>query len=87
MNPVLSIICIALNVATLVLFARVIWSWFPPPREGPLLAIYRVLLAVTEPVLKPLRSAIPPLRMGMVGLDVSVLVVFVVLVVLRQAIC
>ena len=40
---------------------------------------------VTEPVLKPLRALIPPVRAGGMGLDLSMIVAFVILFVLRQA--
>jgi YggT family protein len=40
---------------------------------------------VTEPVLRPLRGIIPPVRMGAVGLDVSLLLLFVILFVIRSA--
>lgn len=86
-NPISSILCFVFGAATLVLFARAICSWFPTPPSGPLRMIFTGLVTITEPVLKPLRSAIPPLRMGAFRLDISIIVAFVVLLVLRQAIC
>ena len=38
-----------------------------------------------EPVLRPLRNMIPPVRAGGVGLDLSIIVAFVILAVLRSA--
>lgn len=42
---------------------------------------------VTEPVLRPFRSLIPPVRTGAVALDLSPIIVFVILEVLQQVIC
>lgn len=86
-NPIQGILCWVLAAYTLVLFARAIWSFFPPPRHPILRRIYGVLLAITEPILRPLRKVIEPVRMGAIGFDVSFLVVVIVLMVLRQALC
>ena len=37
------------------------------------------LASICEPVLRPIRRIIPPVRVGGVGLDLSVLVVFLVI--------
>ena len=89
-NAVLSIVCVVLNIYTIVLFIRVIVSWaylfgFRPPYTGPVRKILDLLEDVTEPVLKPLRAMIPPVRAGGMGLDLSMIVAFVILFVLRQA--
>ena len=39
-------------------------------------AIARVFYALTEPVLAPIRSVIPPVQMGGMGLDLSPMIVF-----------
>jgi YggT family protein len=89
-NALLSILCIFLNVYTILLFVRVIVSWafmfgFRPPYSGPLRTILDLLDDVTEPILRPLRALIPPIRAGGVGLDLSILIAFVILAVLRTA--
>jgi YggT family protein len=91
-NPALEIFCIVLTVFTIVLFVRVLVSWaylfgFRPPITGPLRTILDLLEDLTEPVLRPLRALIPPIRAGGMGLDVSIIVAFVILAVLRQAFC
>ena len=53
-----------LVVYWVILFIRIIASWFPPPREGPLRTVMRGIYAVTDPVLRPLRSLVPPIRAG-----------------------
>jgi YggT family protein len=42
---------------------------------------------VTEPVLRPFRQVIPPVRMGAAALDVSILVVFLIVTLLQRAVC
>jgi YggT family protein len=87
---VLDILCVVLTIYTIVLFVRVLVSWaylfgFRPPISGPLRTIIDLLEDVTEPVLRPLRALIPPIRAGGVGLDLSIIIAFVILAVLRQA--
>ena len=89
-NPALDILCIVLTIYTILLFVRVIVSWaflfgFRPPYTGPVRTILDLLEDVTEPVLKPLRALIPPVRAGGMGLDLSMIVAFVILAVLRRA--
>jgi YggT family protein len=89
-NPALEILCVVLTIYTIVLFVRVIVSWaylfgFRPPLSGPVRTILDLLEDVTEPVLRPLRALIPPVRAGGMGLDLSIIVAFVILAVLRTA--
>jgi YggT family protein len=89
-NALLNILCVVLTVYTILLFVRVIISWatmfgLRPPYSGPLRTILDLLEDVTEPVLRPLRALIPPIRAGGVGLDLSIIIAFVILAVLRQA--
>lgn len=89
-NPALDILCIVLRIYTIVLFVRVLASWayvfgFRPPLTGPVRTILDLLEDVTEPVLRPLRALIPPVRAGGMGLDLSIIVAFVILAVLRTA--
>jgi YggT family protein len=91
-SVVLDIVCLVLAVYTIVLLIRVIVSWailfgFRPPYSGPLRMVIDLLEDVTEPVLRPLRALIPPIRAGGVGLDLSIIIAFVILAVLRQAFC
>jgi YggT family protein len=47
--------------------------------DSPFHKIQHVLSAICEPVLRPVRRIIPPVRVGGVGLDLSVLIVFLVI--------
>ena len=68
----------ALQVYQLVLLARVLMSWIP--NLDPNNPIARFLYQATEPVLAPIRNALPPLG----GIDLSPLVVFLGISVLMQ---
>lgn len=80
------VVCWLLGAYLLVLLAHVIFSWVPRPPE-PLQPVVAGVRAITEPVLSPLRRAIPPVRLGAAALDVSILIVFFGLSILRSAIC
>jgi YggT family protein len=84
----MAVICVALWLASILLFVRVIVSWIAmfgarPPVSGPLRAGYDLLFQLTEPMLKPLRAIVPPVGM----FDLSVAVAFVIIFVLRTALC
>ncbi len=66
----------------LILLVRILSSWFPVPPSGPIATLVSFSYKVTEPVLRPLRQAIPPVRMGAMGLDLSATIVFIVLMIL-----
>ena len=89
-SAVQDVLCIVLTAYTIILFIKVLVSWaflfgFRPPYSGPLRTILDLLDDVTEPVLRPLRALIPPIRAGGVGLDLSIIIAFVILSVLRVA--
>jgi YggT family protein len=77
-----TVLCALVTVFIVVLFLRVVLSWFPPPSGGAA-TFYRVLLDLTEPILAPLRRMIPPI--GMLDLSVTVLLVFLFIV--RGIVC
>ncbi len=73
----------ALTALMVVLVLRAVLSWFPP--GGPLLAqVNSVCFSATEWLLAPVRRVVPPLRLGGAMLDMSFLVVFLVIVILRS---
>jgi YggT family protein len=61
---------------TLIMLAYVIFSWVPRPPE-PLVPIRLGSAALVDPVLRPLRGVIPPLRLGGIALDLSIIVLFI----------
>ncbi|MEM7141498.1 MAG: YggT family protein [Actinomycetota bacterium] len=81
------IICLLLLLALILFALRVVISWFPLDPDGGAAVFAGFLYMVTDPVLRPLRRAIPPLRIGGVALDLSVIIVFFAISILRGAIC
>jgi YggT family protein len=79
-----------LGIYWAILFARVIASWFELAARrsgyGPGAQVVRVLNALTDPVLRPVRGLLPPIRMGGMGLDLSPIIVFIVVGILFRAI-
>jgi YggT family protein len=89
-NVVLDVLWWIVTIYMIILFVKVILSWalmfgFRPPISGPGRWLLDLLDDVTEPVLRPLRRIIPPVRAGGIGLDVSIIVAFVILWVLQIA--
>ena len=81
-----TIIAWILQAYVIVIFARVILSWFPITPGTPVESVMRVLYAVTEPVLGPIRRVLPPMRMGGMGLDLSPIVVLIGLQIISRAV-
>jgi len=77
------LLCGLIQVYMLVLIARAVTSWFPVRPGSPFASVTRVLIDLTEPVLAPIRRVIPPAGM----FDLSFMVLFFGLVLVRGAIC
>jgi YggT family protein len=79
----IAIIIVLLNLYLLVLLGYVILSFVIAyahlSYDSPVFKVQRVFSALCDPVLNPIRRIIPPARIGNVGLDVSVLVLFLVI--------
>jgi uncharacterized protein YggT (Ycf19 family) len=70
-----------------ILLAVIILSWIPVTRsDGGLAQTNRVLRALTEPVLAPLRAILPRPSFGGVGIDLSALVALILLEFLNRII-
>lgn len=74
-----SLLLTVIQILSLLIFARAIFSWFDPGFSS---QIGRILFQITEPIIAPIRQVLPP--MGM--LDLSVLVALVLLMILQQLI-
>jgi len=89
MDAVERVVCAALFVFWILLLARVVISLLQafggmrPPLGGPLRSGFDGLFAITEPPLRLLRAIVPPVG----RIDISVLVAFVLINVLRVAVC
>ncbi|HEY0399384.1 MAG TPA: YggT family protein [Acidimicrobiia bacterium] len=76
------VLCQLLNLYFIILFARVILSWFPLQPGTALASIASIIYQVTEPVMGPVRRIIPTVGM----IDISPIVVFFGLRIIQGAI-
>lgn len=74
-----TILLALLNILSLLLIARALFSWFDP---GFTSAIGKILFDITEPIVAPVRQVLPSTGM----LDLSIMVTLLLLVILRQLI-
>ena len=81
------LVCRLLEAYVIIMFARIILSWFPISPNGGLSTVYSFLFTLTEPILGPIRRLIPPIGMGGMGFDLSPLIVLLGIGLLRGAIC
>ncbi|GIE87560.1 YggT family protein [Actinoplanes regularis] len=87
----LSIVSWALLIVQFLLIARAVLDWSVvlagPATPGSVRSrVYGGVFAVTEPILAPVRRLIPPLRAGGMSIDLSFIVVFLAVVILRSLI-
>lgn len=81
-------LALALQLFTMALLVRIILSWMVTltpdwqPR-GPMLVLAEAVYTVTDPPVKAIRRVIPPIGSGAVKLDVSVLMLFFIVGILR----
>jgi YggT family protein len=78
-----------LTIYLVVLVGRMIFGWVQVfARDwrptGILLVLAEAIFTVTDPPLKFLRRFIPPLRIGMVAMDLSFMVLFIVVLILLE---
>jgi YggT family protein len=75
---VFNIIAYLVEAYVVVLIARALLSWLPARPGTALYRVVRALDAVTEPVLRPIRRVLPPIRAGGMGIDLSIIIVVIV---------
>lgn len=82
------VLLILIQIYTLLLIARIVTEMiqafsrnFQPPRWFVFIA--EPIFMVTDPPVKALRKVIPPLQMNNVSLDLSVIVLFVIMMILQ----
>jgi len=77
------IISVLLTIYWLVLLGRIVLDLIIGLTGGRGLSgmaiIYGILYDLTEPILRPIRRLLPPLRVGAVALDLSPIIVFVLI--------
>jgi YggT family protein len=78
-----------LTIYLVILIGRMIFGWVQVfARDwrptGFVLVLAEAIFTVTDPPLKFLRRFIPPLRLGMVAMDLSFMVLFIVVLILLE---
>jgi YggT family protein len=78
-----------LTIYLVILVGRMIFGWVQVfARDwrptGVILVLAEAIYTVTDPPLRFLRRFIPPLRLGMVALDLSFMVLFIVVLILLE---
>jgi len=84
-------VLVFIRIYYFIIFGRIIMSWFMIGAGGAegnetASSIYRILYGLTEPLLAPLRSVIPTIKMGMGYLDLSPIVLLILLRIAQQII-
>jgi YggT family protein len=80
------LVCWALQLFVILIFVRIILSWFPAS-EGLFMTVQQFVFKATEWAMGPLRRLIPPVRLGAAAMDLSPLVLLIGISVLRGIIC
>ncbi len=75
MNAVFNILADIVAVYIVIMVAYAVSSWLPREPGSVITRIYGVLALACEPVLRPVRRMIPPVRTGGGAIDLSVLIV------------
>jgi YggT family protein len=75
---IFDVIAYLIEVYIVVLIVRALLSWFPARPGTGFASLVRALDAVTEPVLRPIRRILPPVGVGGMAIDLSILVVVIV---------
>ena len=76
MSPIQNLLLAALDIYTIIIVVRAVFSWLPPRHRAS--RLYLFIDNITEPVLRPIRRVLP--RMGMIDLSPLVLLVGLMLV-------
>lgn len=83
----MAVLCWLINAYVLAIFVRIVLSWFPINEDGLVATFHGLLHLITEPVLGPVRKALPTARFGNVGLDLSPILVIVGATILSRVLC
>ncbi|MCP3996685.1 MAG: YggT family protein [bacterium] len=87
----MGLLCRLLSLVWIALIAWIILSYVVNfgrlPWGHPIRKIYDAMSNVINPVLAPIRRVLPPLRAGGMGLDLSPMVLFLIIIVLQNILC
>lgn len=77
----MDVLCGLVDLFVMLVFVRVVLSWFPVDPRGPVGQVARLVSAVTDPVMEPVRRVLP--SVGPIDISPIVVVLFLNLVVKR----
>jgi YggT family protein len=81
------LVCGLLQLYLLIVLVRIVMSWFPIRPGGVGQQIAGVLITLTEPILGPLRRAVPSVPLGGMRLDLSPLILLFGIRIVQGVIC
>ncbi len=74
-----NLLCVALQLFVLLIFARILLSWFPAAPGSGLATVVGYVGKATDWLLVPMRKVIPPVRIGSGLLDLTPMIVLLVI--------
>jgi YggT family protein len=74
---VLTVLAALVEIYIVILIVRALLSWFPAAPGSSLERATRTMDLIIEPVLRPIRRVLPPVRAGGMGIDLSFLVLVI----------
>ncbi|MCS6712409.1 YggT family protein [Brachybacterium sp. EF45031] len=83
MSVIAGILYLALFLLQILLIARLIVDWVralsrDPRPQGIVAVIFELVYTVTDPLVRAVRRVVPPVRLGAVALDLSLLVLLLI---------
>ena len=85
MNPI-SVLCTLITLYLICISLRIVLTWFPLDPDGGMATVAGLLYVITDPILGPLRRALPAVRLGNLALDLSPIIVIIGLGILQGVI-
>ncbi|NNC40254.1 MAG: YggT family protein [Acidimicrobiia bacterium] len=82
-----SVLCTIILLFSLMFYLRIALSFFPARSGGIMMQVRELAFSVTEPVMMPLRRAVPPMPGAAGGIGADFIVVFLALIVLQALFC
>lgn len=83
----MQLICIFVLVFQFVFLLRMVMSFFPIKESTLAASVREVAVAVTEPVVHPVRRRLPPLGGALAGFGIAELLVLIALQILATVLC